>query len=66
MPRRVGNTLVPRNPVIRHAISQRAGVHERSRTSVRQANRAQVRALADDWREELEFERTIKDELNNT
>jgi len=62
MPRRVGNTLVPRNPVIRHTVSQRAGVHERSRTSERQASRARVRELAEDWREELEFVRAMLDE----
>lgn len=60
MPRRIGNTIVPRNPVARAATNRRAGVHERSRTAQRQQSRARVRELTEDWREELEFEREVR------
>ena len=56
MPRRIGNTNVPRNPVARSPILRRGGVHQRSRTAERQQARAQTRELAEDWREEIEFE----------
>jgi len=36
MPRRVGNTIVPRNPVAVSAATRRAGAHERGRTAERQ------------------------------
>ncbi len=57
MPRRIGNTIVPRNPVAQSATNRRAGVHERNRTSQRQQSRARVRELTEGWREELAFER---------
>ena len=59
MPRRIGNTTVPRNHVARSLMLRRGGAHQRSRTSERQQNRARVRELTDDWREELEFEREV-------
>ncbi|GHA00602.1 hypothetical protein GCM10008090_06880 [Arenicella chitinivorans] len=60
MPRKIDNTIVPRNPVARAASKRRAGVHERSRTSERQAQRNQVTAMRDDWRDDLEFEASLK------
>lgn len=60
MPRRVGNTIVPRNPVARSAALRRGGMHRRGRTSERQSSRARVKELLEDWREELEFERGLK------
>ena len=62
MPRRIGNTVVPRNPVVRAAVSRRGGVHQRGRTAERMGNRAGVRALSNDWREELAFERSLRNE----
>lgn len=64
MPRRVGNTIVPRNPVVRAAASRRGGVHERGRTAERMGSRARVRELTDDWRGDLEFERSALIEPN--
>lgn len=60
MPRRVGNTIVPRNPVARSASMRRGGVHARGRTAERMGSRARVRELTEDWREELEFEREVR------
>lgn len=62
MPGRVGNTIVPRNHVVRAATSRRGGVHERGRTAERMGNRARVRELAEDWREDLAFERDVRDD----
>jgi len=66
MPRRIGNTIVPPNPVAQSASKRRAGVHQRGRTAERQRSRARVRDLTDDWREDLAFEReAIKIMKNN-
>lgn len=60
MPRRIGNTIVPRNPVAQSASTRRAGVHERGRTAERQRSRARVRDLTEDWREAVAFEREVR------
>lgn len=60
MPRRIGNTLVPRNPVAQVASRRRAGAHQRSRTAERQRRRSRVRELTEDWREELAFELEVR------
>ena len=62
MPRRIANTTVPRNPVARSPLMRRGGAHQRSRTAERQQSRAQTSELAEDWREELEFEREVLEE----
>ncbi|RBP51026.1 hypothetical protein [Arenicella xantha] len=65
MSRRVGNTIVPRNHVVRASASRRGGVHERGRTAERMGSRAKVREMAEDWREDLAFEREVRVELND-
>jgi len=60
MPRRIGNTLVPRNPVAQVASNRCSGAHQRGRTAERQESRAQVRKFTDDWREELAFELEVR------
>lgn len=60
MPRKVDNTIVPRNPVAPAATQRRGGVHERSRTAERQKQRSQVKSMTDDWRDDLEFEASLK------
>lgn len=60
MPRRIGNTLVPRNPVLRAAVSRRGGVHQRGRTAERMNSRASLRALSEDWRDDLAFEQSLQ------
>lgn len=60
MPRRIGNTLAPRNPVARALASRGGGgAHQTNRTSQRQQSRAAVQNEIDDWREDLEFERSL-------
>lgn len=60
MPRRIGNTVAPRNPVAR-ALANRGGggAHQANRTSQRQQSRAAVQSDVDDWREDLAFERSL-------
>lgn len=60
MPRRIGNTIVPRNSVARVANNRRAGAHQRSCTAQRLQSRAWVRELSEDWREELAVEREVR------
>lgn len=60
MPRKVDNTIVPRNPVAPAASQRRAGVHERSRSAERQQQRHHVKSMTEDWREDLEFEESLK------
>lgn len=59
MPRQIGNTMVPRNPVAKSLKNQRGGAHTQSRTAVRQQKRQSLRQELDDWREELDFERKV-------
>jgi len=59
MPRVIGNTLVPRNPVAKTLRNQRGGAHTESRSAVRQQKRQSLRQELDDWREELDFERRV-------
>lgn len=54
------STVVPRNPVARSPLLRKGGVHEKSKTAKRQQNRGALRVQLDDWREELEFERSLK------
>ncbi len=61
MPRRINNTIVPRNPVAKTLATRRGGVHEQSRSAARQRSRASLQNQLTDWREELEFEREISD-----
>lgn len=63
MPSRINNqsrNLRPRNPVARSPLLRRGGAHEKSVSAKRQQQRQVTRALTDDWREELEFERSLK------
>lgn len=64
MPSRVNTNqprnLRPRNPVARSPLLRRGGVHEKSASAKRQQQRQHTRALSDDWREELEFEWSLK------
>lgn len=53
-------TLVPRNPVARSPLLRKGGVHEKSKTAKRQINRQSVKSQLNDWREELEFERSLR------
>jgi len=65
MPRRVENTIVPRNPIARAAASRSgAGSHEPTPTAQRRQSRARVRELTSNWREELEFERALKTDID--
>ncbi|MEO0367500.1 MAG: hypothetical protein AAF197_01810 [Pseudomonadota bacterium] len=56
MPRRIQNTTVPRNPVARSPLLRRGGVHERSRSAIRQQNRQSLQDEASHWRDELDSE----------
>ena len=59
MPKTIGNTLVPRNPVARSS-NHRGGVHTQSKTSERRSTREALKKETESWREDLEFERDLK------
>ena len=61
MPRRIGSTLVPRNPVARTLATRRGGAHEKTKTSERRNVRNSVNNQLENWREDLEFERELKE-----
>ncbi len=60
MPRRIENTIAPRNPVAR-ALANRGGggVHQQKRTRERRQGRIGAQNNLDNWREDLEFERSL-------
>jgi len=62
MSKKVGTTLVPRNPVARSPLLRRGGAHSQSKTSARRQVRDNIESQLDNWREDLEFERSLKDE----
>jgi len=51
MPTKDRGTITPRNPVVRSPLMRKGGVHEKGKTAKRQQN---------DWREEVEFERSLR------
>ena len=53
-------TIVPRNPVVRSPLMKKGGVHEKSKTAKRRQNSQALKAQLEDWREELEFERSLR------
>jgi len=68
MPSRVNKSSIlpnikPRNPVMRSPLLRRGGVHQTSKTSLRQGARQALEAQLDDWREDLEFERSLRDPI---
>lgn len=65
MPRRIIGrsgitTTVPRNPVARSPLLRKGGVHQEPKTKQRRHTRQALEGQLDDWREELEFERSLK------
>ncbi len=65
MPRRVVGstgitTSVPRNPVARSPLLRKGGAHQETKTSQRRNARQALEGQLDDWREELEFERSLE------
>ena len=53
-------TVVPRNPVARSPLMRKGGVHEKSKTAKRRENNQALKSQLEDWREELEFERSLR------
>ena len=53
-------TVVPRNPVARSPLMKKGGVHEKSKTAKRRENNQALKSQLEDWREELEFERSLR------
>ncbi len=65
MPRRIISnsgvtTQVPRNPVARSPLLKKGGAHEPSKTNERRNAKHALEMQLEDWREELEFERSLK------
>ena len=57
-------TVVPRNPVARSPLMRKGGVHEKSKTAKRRENNQALKSQLEDWREELEFERSLRSNSN--
>lgn len=62
MPKKIGTTIVPRNPVARSPLLKKGGAHQTTKTTDRRNVRQAVKSQLEDWREDLEFERSLKDE----
>jgi len=60
MANKTRGTIVPRNPVVRSPLMKKGGVHEKSKTAKRRQNSQALKAQLEDWREELEFERSLR------
>jgi len=65
MPRRVigtagMTTAVPRNPVARSPLLRKGGVHQETKTNQRRNARQALEGQLEDWRDDLEFERSLK------
>ena len=60
MPTKDRGTMTPRNPVVRSPLMRKGGVHEKGKTAKRQQSRQALSAQLDDWREEVEFERSLR------
>ena len=57
-------TVVPRNPVARSPLMKKGGVHEKSKTAKRRESSQALKSQLEDWREELEFERSLRSNSN--
>lgn len=62
MPKKIGATIVPRNPVARSPLLKKGGAHQVTKTVERRNNRQAVESQLEDWRDDLAFERSLKDE----
>ena len=52
----------PRNPVAQSPLLKKSGPHRKSKTGIRQASRQSLQHSMEDWRDDLEFEKSLKDE----
>ncbi len=52
--------IKPRNPVARSPLMKKGGVHEKSKTVVRRGKKAAMNKEVEDWRDDVEFERSLK------
>lgn len=55
-----GMTTVPRNPVARSPLLRKGGAHQETKTSQRRNARHVLDGQLEGWREDLEFERSLK------
>ncbi len=70
MPRRIithtgSITTVPRNPVARSPLLRKSGAHQETKTSQRRNARYALNTQLEDWRDDLEFERSLRGENDN-
>lgn len=65
MVKKVGNTLKPRNPVARSPLLRRSGAHQPKRSTQRRAARDSVLSELDEWRDELDDDRVVRDGLEH-
>ena len=66
MPRRIISTsgvvtAVPRNPVARSPLLKKGGAHQETQTNLRRGAKQALEAQLEDWRDDLEFERSLKE-----
>lgn len=62
MSKKIGTTVVPRNPVARSPLLKKGGAHQTTKTTDRRNTRQEVKSQLEDWRDDLAFERSLKDE----
>ena len=62
MPKKIGTTIVPRNPVARSPLLKKGGAHQVTKTTDRRNTRQAVKSQLEDWRDDLAFERSLKDQ----
>jgi hypothetical protein len=62
MPKKIGTTIVPRNPVARSPLLKKGGAHQVTKTTDRRNTRQAVKSQLEDWRDDLAFERSLMDE----
>jgi hypothetical protein len=52
----------PRNPAARSPLMKKGGVHEKTKTSKRRSSKESVKGDLEDWRDDVKFERSVKNE----
>ena len=53
-------TIKPRNTAACSPLMKKGGVHEKTKTSKRRASKESVKGDIEDWREDVEFERSVR------
>ena len=55
-------SIKPRNPAARSPLMKKGGAHEKTKTSKRRSAKESVKGDLKDWRDDVKFERSVKNE----